>query len=167
MVEDETDAVDINCGCPQGIARKGMYGSFLLEKPEIIIAMTKKLHEHLKVPVTVKIRVLDDDEKTLQLCKDIERAGASILTVHGRTKEQNKAKVTYCDWHMIKRIKETLKIPVFANGGIYTFEDVQRCLEQTGVDGVMSAESLLENPALFSGQVKDLDLLAEEYIDFW
>jgi tRNA-dihydrouridine synthase len=65
---------------------------------------------------------------------------------------------------MIKEIKEALSIPVIANGGIYTFADVERCLSETGVDAVMSAESLLENPALFSGKLYDLDDLAFEYM---
>jgi len=71
------------------------------------------------------------------------------------------------DWEFIKKIKQTLSIPVFANGGIKTFEDVQKCLEETGADGVMSAEALLENPALFSGKIYCLDSLALEYLDIW
>eukprot|EP01016_Furgasonia_blochmanni_P056484 TRINITY_DN9641_c0_g1_i4.p1 TRINITY_DN9641_c0_g1~~TRINITY_DN9641_c0_g1_i4.p1 ORF type:complete len:223 (-),score=29.90 TRINITY_DN9641_c0_g1_i4:20-688(-) len=91
--------------------------------------------------------------------------GASILTVHGRTKEQKKDQTGPCNWDIIKKIKQTLKIPVFANGGIYTYEDVVRCLEYTGCDGVMSSEALLENPALFCGRKVDLDDLALEYLE--
>lgn len=80
--------------------------------------------------------------------------------MHGRVKEQNKDKVGECDWAIIRRIKETLSIPVIANGGIYLMQDVNHCLAETHVDGVMSAEALLENPALFSGHVHDLDRLA-------
>ena len=127
----------------------------------------KKLAENLKVPVCCKIRILPDKEKTMALVRGIEDAGCSILTVHGRTKEQNKHLMGTCDWQIIKEIKQTLQIPVFANGGIHKFADVERCLKETGVDGVMSAESLLENPALFSGEVHDLDDLALEYIEHW
>lgn len=109
--------------------------------------------------------MLPSREATVKLAKKIEAAGCSILTVHGRLKEQNKDKVGECDWDVIKAIKDELSIPVFANGGIYTFEDVQRCLDYTGVDGVMSAEGLLENPALFSGEIKDLDEQALEYLE--
>lgn len=130
--------------------------------------MVKKLSENLKIPVCCKIRILPDEEDTLELCKQIEKAGCSILTVHGRTKEQNKHKIGNCDWQIIKKIKENANIPVFANGGIYRFEDVEACFKETGVDGVMSAEGLLENPALFSGpELKDLDVLAAEYLEFW
>jgi len=97
--------------------------------------------------------------------KIIEDAGCSLLTVHGRTKEQNKQKVGKCDWEMIKKIKRAVKIPVYANGGIYNYEDAVKCLELTGVDGVMSSESLLENPALFSGKVYNLDQIAWEYLE--
>lgn len=67
---------------------------------------------------------------------------------------------------MIKRVKEELKIPVIANGGFSCYEDVQKCLEFTGCDGVMSSEAILEYPALFdNSQIYDLDDLALEYLD--
>lgn len=165
MVEDQCDAVDINLGCPQGIARKGHYGSFLLGEPELIGRMVKKLADNLKVPVTCKIRILPKEEDTMKLVRIIVENGCSLLTVHGRTKEQNKQKVGKCDWEMIKKIKQSVNIPVFANGGIFNYEDAVKCLEYTGVDGVMSSESLLENPALFSGKVYNLDQIALEYLD--
>ena len=89
-VQDHCDAVDINLGCPQGIAKKGNYGSFLLEKTELIVSMVTILKKNLKVPVTCKIRCLPTEEATLRLAREIEKAGASLLTVHGRTKEHNK-----------------------------------------------------------------------------
>jgi tRNA-dihydrouridine synthase 1 len=127
--------------------------------------MVETLAQNLKVPVTCKIRILPKESDTLNLVKAIEKAGCSLLTVHGRTKEQNKQKVGKCDWDIIKKIKQTVKIPVVANGGIYCYEDVVGCLEYTGVDGVMSSESLLENPALFSGKIYDLDDIALEYLE--
>jgi tRNA-dihydrouridine synthase 1 len=164
MVEDQCDAVDINLGCPQGIAKKGHYGSFLLSEPELIGRMVENLAKNLKVPVTCKIRILPKEEDTMHLVRTIVKAGCSLLTVHGRTKEQNKQKVGKCDWDMIRKIKQSVNIPVFANGGIYSYDDAIKCLEYTGVDGVMSSESLLENPALFSGKVYNLDDLALEYL---
>jgi len=127
--------------------------------------MVKKLADNLKVPVTCKIRILPKEEDTMKLVRIIVENGCSLLTVHGRTKEQNKQKVGKCDWEMIKKIKQSVNIPVFANGGIFNYEDAVKCLEYTGVDGVMSSESLLENPALFSGKVYNLDQIALEYLD--
>lgn len=103
----------------------------------------------------------------MELCRKIEEAGAWVLAVHGRTKEQNKHLVGACDWDIIRDIKKMLKIPVVANGGIHFYEDVEKCFEHTKVDGVMSAEALLENPALFSGKLLDLDDLALEYLECW
>lgn len=75
-----------------------------------------------------------------------------MLTVHGRTVESSKQYTGPCDWEIITKIKETLAIPVIANGGISCREDALRCLRETGVDGVMSSEALLENPKLFDAE---------------
>jgi len=147
---DGVCAIDLNLGCPQGIARKGKYGAFLLQHTELVVRIVFTLSQGLDKPVTCKIRLLPSFEETLSLCHALVAAGCSLLTVHGRTKEQNKHLVGMCDWEAIRRIKERMPIPVFANGGISDLEDVLKCIEATGVDGVMSSEALLENPGLFS-----------------
>ena len=129
-----------------------------MEQPDLIVSMVEKLHAELDIPVTVKIRCLPTEEQTLTLVKRIEAAGASLLTVHGRLKEHNKQRIMHANYDIIKKIKQTLKIPVIVNGGICTFKDVERALELTGCDGVMSSESILEYPALFDNtRIYDMD----------
>lgn len=90
-----------------------------------------------------------------------------MLTIHGRTRFQNKQRIGDSDWNFIRRIKEALAIPVISNGSIREFKDVAKCLGATGCDGVMSAEGILENPSLFSGEeLKDLDVIAQEYVEY-
>jgi tRNA-dihydrouridine synthase 1 len=89
-VENDCDAVDINFGCPQGIAKKGNYGSFLLEKTELIRSLVSTLNQNLKVPVTCKMRCLPNEADTLALAKVMESAGCAMLVVHGRTRKHNK-----------------------------------------------------------------------------
>jgi tRNA-dihydrouridine synthase 1 len=166
LVENSCDAVDINFGCPQGIAKKGHYGAFLLSEPDLVCELISSMVKELSVPVTCKIRKLDDIQDTIKLVKMIEAAGCSVLTVHGRTKEQKQNMVGSVDWEIIKLIKQTVNIPVIANGGISCFEDCERCLEYTGADAVMSSMCILENPVLFSGLKLDVETQALEYLDF-
>lgn len=149
LVQDHCDAVDINLGCPQRIARKGKYGAFLMEQMELIESLVTTLAQGLKVPVTCKIRVFPDLERTLEYARMLERAGCSVLAVHGRTREQKTAKAVRANWDIIKAVREAVSIPVLANGNIRNLQDVHDCIAYTGVEGVMSAESLLEDPALF------------------
>jgi tRNA-dihydrouridine synthase 1 len=159
------DAVDLNLGCPQGIARRGKYGAFLQENQELIFSMINTLHLHLDVPVTAKIRILDTKEKTLEYAQNVLRAGASILTVHGRHRDQKGHKTGLADWSVIRFLREQLpkETVLFANGNILRREDIDRCLQETGVDAVMSAEGNLYDPAIFS----EAPRVGEEGREYW
>ncbi|KAI4201164.1 MAG: hypothetical protein LQ350_003479 [Teloschistes chrysophthalmus] len=147
------DAVDLNLGCPQGIARKGHYGSFLQESPDLIHSLISTLAENLRVPVTAKMRVLDTREDTLRYAKMLLEAGASWIAVHGRRREQKGHETGLADWHIIRYLRDKLppETVIIANGNILGYEDLERCLEVTGADGVMSAEGNLCDPGIFAG----------------
>jgi tRNA-dihydrouridine synthase 1 len=146
------DAVDINLGCPQGIAKKGHYGSFLQEDQDLIHRLIKTLHENLDIPVTAKIRILETKEATLKYAQNDLSAGASILTVHGRLRDQKGHLTGLADWKMIRYLRDNLpaETVIFANGNILQHEDLEKCLSATGADGIMSAEGNLSNPAIFA-----------------
>lgn len=146
------DAVDLNLGCPQGIARKGHYGAFLQEDWDLIYKLINKLHTELSVPITAKFRIQETKEKTLEYAKMILSAGANIITVHGRRREQKGHETGVADWSYIRYLRDNLppETVIFANGNILNHDDIERCLEATGADGVMSAEGNLSDPTIFS-----------------
>lgn len=146
------DAVDLNLGCPQGIARKGHYGAFLQEDWDLIYKLINKLHKELPIPVTAKFRIQESKEKTLEYAKMILSAGANIITVHGRRREQKGHETGVADWSYIRYLRDHLppETVIFANGNILNHDDLERCLEETGADGVMSAEGNLSDPTIFS-----------------
>ncbi|XP_071710583.1 uncharacterized protein [Rutidosis leptorrhynchoides] len=151
MVEPYCDYVDINLGCPTHVAEQGNYGSFLMDDLPLVKSLVEKLSHNLNVPVSCKIRIFPDIQDTLKYAKMLEDAGCSLLTIHGRTRDEKDMKNIRANWKAIRAVKNAVRIPVLANGNIRHMGDVIQCLEDTGADGVISAESLLENPALFSG----------------
>ena len=168
MVEDDVDAVDINFGCPQGIAKRGRYGAFLQDDWNTIKSLVESLRDNLKVPVWCKIRVFPDVQRTVEYAKMIEQAGCQLLAVHGRTREQKGTQICAADWNKIRAVKRALSIPVIANGNVAVYEDAERALRETECDGVMSAWGLLTNPALFAGNASAVPSrmeLAKEYTE--
>ncbi|KAF9437556.1 tRNA-dihydrouridine(16/17) synthase [NAD(P)(+)]-like protein [Entomortierella beljakovae] len=166
LVAPYCDAVDINLGCPQHIARRGHYGSFLMEDWPLISSLISTLHKYLPIPVTAKIRVFPEVEKTIAYAKMVVEAGAQILVVHGRLREMKGHLTGVADWEKIRLVQEAVGhlVPVIANGNILYHEDVENCLKKTGCAGVMSAEGNLYNPAIFTPSHPESWRLAEEYL---
>ncbi len=143
------DIVDINMGCPAPKVVKNGDGSKLLLNLELVGKIVKEVVKNSKVPVTVKIRKGWDEENivAVEAAKIIEEAGASAITIHGRTRQEfytGKA-----DWDIIKKVKENVSIPVIGNGDIKTKEDALEIFEKTNVDGIMIGRASLGNPWIF------------------
>lgn len=148
-IQDYCDAIDINFGCPQDIAKKGHYGSFLQDEWDLIFKIVSSCAQAIRIPLFCKIRIFESIEKTVEYAKLFEKAGASLLAVHGRTREQKGMNTGLASWEHIKAVKNTLSIPVIANGNLIYYENIQECFEFTGADGVMIAEPHLYNPCIF------------------
>lgn len=154
------DAVDINFGCPQGIAKKGHYGSFLMEEWDLVFSLINKLAVELpELPVTAKIRVFDDWSKSLEYAKMCLRAGAKFLAVHGRTREMKGQNTGLANWNLVRYLRENLpEGTVFiSNGNVLYPDDINRCIETITCDGVMSAEGNLSNPGVFWTESEEVD----------
>eukprot|EP00042_Codosiga_hollandica_P025299 m.111574 g.111574 ORF g.111574 m.111574 type:complete len:321 (+) comp51827_c0_seq1:158-1120(+) len=161
---DRCDAVDLNLGCPQHIAKRGRYGAYLQDDWPLVSNLIHQLHRRARVPVTAKIRVFDDVQKTIAYATMLQESGCQLLTIHGRTREQRGVNQGLANWSTIRQVREHLDIPIFANGNILDLSDVSRCLEETQVDGVMVAENILHNPALFTGRQFPVWELADKYL---
>ena len=140
------DIVDINMGCPAPKVVKNGDGSKLLLDIDKVKEITKVVVESSTVPVTVKIRKGWDNEHivAVEAAKAIEEAGASAITIHGRTRSEyytGKA-----DWDIIKKVKENVNIPVIGNGDIKSPEDAKKIFETTNCDGIMIGRATLGNP---------------------
>ena len=143
------DIIDINMGCPvPKVAVRAQAGSALLKDPDKVYEIVEAVVKAVNVPVTVKIRSGWDEKhiNAVEIAKKCEQAGASAITIHGRTRAQGYS--GHADWNIIKQVKEAVSIPVIGNGDVTSCYEAKRMIDETGVDAVMIGRGVLGNPWL-------------------
>ena len=154
LVEPYAHYIDLNLGCPaHKVCRTGA-GSELLKYPKKIGKIVSAMVNAVNIPITVKTRIgINNELITLhEIAKQVENNGASLLTIHGRTRDQ--AYGGKADWNIIKEIKETAQIPIVGNGDVTSPEIAKQRFEETSVDYIAIGRAASGNPLLFS-QIND------------
>ena len=144
------DIIDVNFGCPVGKIVHAGDGSAIMKTPELAGEIISAITARVKVPVTAKFRKGFDggSVNAVEFAKICEAAGASALAVHGRTRAQLYS--GRADWDIIREVKKAVKIPVFANGDVFSYSDAEHILEYTGADFAMVGRGSFGNPWVFN-----------------
>jgi len=146
----DAQGIDLNLGCPAPNLRKQGAGCFLTDDPEQVRDLVARLRRLTGLPVSAKIRLGAglDEGRLLDFCRMLEGEGVDLLSVHGRLHGEKFCRRPRWDW--IGKVKSALRIPVLANGGIFSVEDAERCLELSGADGLMLGRGAVTRPWLFA-----------------
>ena len=149
-LENKPDIIDINMGCPAPKISSNGSGSALMKNPRLCGEIVKAVTAVTDIPVTVKIRKGWDDDSVnaVEVAKICESAGAAAITVHGRTRQQYYKPPV--DYDIIRAVRESVSVPVIANGDIDSAERAKEIMDITGCDLVMIGRATLGNPWIFS-----------------
>ncbi len=144
------DIIDINMGCPvPKVAVRAQAGASLLKNPDKIYEIVSAVVKSVPIPVTVKIRSGWDNNSinAVVVAKTCEKAGASAICIHARTRSQGYS--GKADWSIIKKVKESVSIPVIGNGDIVDIYSAKKMIDETGCDAIMIGRASLGNPWIF------------------
>ena len=152
----QADAIDLNMGCPDRRVGRSGGGFALMEQPENARRIVIEARKDTGLPLTAKIRLSAElnVQAMKEFCTMLEDEGIDMLSVHARLKEESFAREPRWGW--IARIKEWLRIPVIANGGIFTVQDAKDCLRACGADGLMLGRGTVVKPWLFAEIAREL-----------
>ena len=165
-IDEGADFIDLNCGCPIHDTVKRKMGSHLLQKPKRLAKLVEGMVKKSSIPITVKIRSGWDEKNinALEVSKELESAGASAITLHGRTRSQRYSRKA--DWELISRVVQEVNIPVIGNGDILTFYEADQRKERSQCSALMMGRGALIRPWIFKEikEKKSWNLSAQEKI---
>lgn len=178
LLQEKTDIIDFNFGCPAHQITCTGAGAALLNQPEKVHNIVSAMVSVSEKPISVKMRIGINEKNitVLKLAKAVEDAGAAAVAVHGRTLQQQYS--GNANWDIIRQVKESVNIPVIGNGDVSTEFKAKEMFEKTGVDAVMIGRAACGNPFIFSRinhyletekqlPQKDTIDLFFEYVDLW
>ena len=147
-ISEKFDIIDVNMGCPVPKIVGNHEGSALMKDPKLAFQILEMMCRVLKKPVTVKFRKGFDDAhvNAVEFAKMAEQAGVAAITLHGRTRSQMYSGTA--DWDIIRQVVDAVRVPVFGNGDIFTPQDAERMMRETGCAGVAIARGAKGNPWL-------------------
>jgi nifR3 family TIM-barrel protein len=152
----KADAIDLNMGCPATAVGKFGSGIKMMELPGDVRCIVAAARKRTTLPLTAKIRlgIELDEQKLLDFCAMLEDEGIDMVSVHARLKNESFARSPRWEW--VAKVKGRLKIPVIANGGIFTVQDAEDCLRISGADGLMIGRGAVIQPWLFAEIARDV-----------
>jgi len=156
-LEQYADMIDINMGCPVNKVVKGQDGCALMLNPQLAKDIVKAVRDSIEIPVSVKFRLgyTYENLNYVEFGQQMQTAGAEFITIHGRTRSQMYS--GKADWEKIRKLKENVDIPVFANGDVNSIDTAEECIEKSHADGI----------AIGRGTLGDLSLIyrVEHYFE--
>lgn len=150
LISRRPSMIDINCGCPVPKVMKTGAGCALMEKPQTMAEIVRALTDSCDIPISIKFRSGADQDRItcFSFARQARQAGASLLTLHPRTRSQGYS--GSADWSLLARLKEEIDLPLIGSGDVDSAQRAKEMFEMTGVDGVMIGRGAIGNPFLFS-----------------
>ena len=153
MLAPNADIIDLNFGCPAPKVTKICAGAALMGEPDNLVSMVERIVERVDIPVTAKMRLGtgSSEHNAVEICKRLEKVGAQRLCVHGRTLRQRYS--GEADWNYIKKVVDSVDVPVIANGDVVDAKSATKCLNTTHAAGLMIGRGAIGRPSMF-GEMK-------------
>tara|TARA_A100001234_G_scaffold201560_1_gene194349 strand:+ start:238 stop:1272 length:1035 start_codon:yes stop_codon:yes gene_type:complete len=153
MLAPNADIIDLNFGCPAPKVTKICAGAALMGEPDNLVSMVEGIVERVDIPVTAKMRLGtgNSEHNAVEICKRLEKVGAQRLCVHGRTLRQRYS--GEADWNYIKKVVDSVNVPVIANGDVVDARSATECLNTTHAAGLMIGRGAIGRPSMF-GEMK-------------
>ena len=153
MLQDRADVIDMNFGCPAPKVTKICAGAALMGEPDNLVSKVEGIVERVDIPVTAIMRLGtgNSEHNAVEICKRLEKVGAQRLCVHGRTLRQRYS--GEADWNYIKKVVDSVNVPVIANGDVVDARSATECLNTTHAAGLMIGRGAIGRPSMF-GEMK-------------